>query len=296
VRYLDLQAWRELSAALDEITKRKAAPPPLHEIIATASSKEALQGSDSAAMWARALTAVLGSPLVYLTHTLVLQLRLVGIDGVYKAWALAQKRRKAQRSEASAHEDEAEESASPLLQALKPFTDPPCNEVAMEEGHFADVHNVAEVISATYGYTSITARPTDVTAIIAARLKHNTIHLANLPSSKLHKQREVVPLFGSLDRLRKAVTLNSFTLNIRYRPVLETDPTYQRKVDELLLQLSEHGWVKPLHKNDGHFTWFKLPEWMQVPNTLGPTRTRTISQLKVVVVGRSRWCRSLARA
>lgn len=262
VKYLDLQAWKELSTALDEITKRRVAPPPLHAIIAAAGAKESLRGTDSAAVWARALSAVLGSPLVYLTRALVFQLRLVGIDGVYKAWDLAQKRRKATQCEALAGAED-EESANPLLEALRPFTEPPTNDAVMEEGHFVDIHNVAEVVSATFGYTSITARPTDVTAIIARRLKNNTLRLADLSSSKLQKQREVVPLLG-LDRLRKAVTLNVSELKIRYRPVLETDPTYQRKVDELLLQLSESGWVKPLHRNDGHFTWFKLPEWMQV--------------------------------
>ncbi len=266
VKYLDLQAWKELASALDEITKRRVAPPPLHAIIAAAGAKESLRGTDSAAVWARALSAVLGSPLVYLTRALVFQLKLVGIDGVYKAWDLAQKRRKATQCEVALANgaDEDEESAhTQLLEALRPFTEPPTNDAVMEEGHFVDVHNVAEVVSATFGYTSITARPTDVTAIIARRLKNNTLQLADLSSSKLQKQREVVPLLG-LDRLRKAVTLNVSELKIRYRPVLETDPTYQRKVDELLLQLSESGWVKPLHRNDGHFTWFKLPEWMQV--------------------------------
>lgn len=77
-------------------------------------------------------------------------------------------------------------------------------------------------------------------------------------------------------------------LNIKYRPVLEQDPKYQEKVDTLLDELdragiaiswvfarwcirtqfhrvhSHLGFVKPIHKNDGHLTWFKLPEWMQV--------------------------------
>lgn len=256
-KYLDSRAWQELSAALDEIIKHKAAPPTVRAIIDAATNKEKLAGKDRASMWARALVAILGSPLVYINRTMVFQLKMVGLDTVYKAWSQAQKRRE---SDGKAKDSEVE--AHPLTQALKPFTEPQTMHAVMRERHFVDVHNVAEVISATYGYTSLTARPVDVTKIIAKRLKDHTLLLADLPPKKLQRERESIP---GWDGLRKAVTLNSSELKIRYRPVLETDPSYQRKVDELLYQLSDAGLVKPLHRNDGHLTWYKLPEWMQVP-------------------------------
>eukprot|EP01118_Nematostelium_gracile_P001888 TRINITY_DN11954_c0_g1_i1.p1 TRINITY_DN11954_c0_g1~~TRINITY_DN11954_c0_g1_i1.p1 ORF type:complete len:322 (-),score=77.33 TRINITY_DN11954_c0_g1_i1:31-957(-) len=67
--------------------------------------------------------------------------------------------------------------------------------------------------------------------------------------------------------MRKTVTRNISKLKIKYKPCHEVDPGYQQKVNKLLSQLAQSGWTRPLHKNDGHLTWFKLPEWMQVEIT-----------------------------
>ncbi len=45
------------------------------------------------------------------------------------------------------------ESAHPLLEALRLFTQPPTNDAVME-GHFVDVHNVAEVVLPTFSFHS----------------------------------------------------------------------------------------------------------------------------------------------
>jgi hypothetical protein len=253
---LDNHAWKGLSANLDEIIKHKAVPPPLQAIINAASQPKGIIGSDSQSLWARALVAVLGSRRVYFNRMVVLQLRLVGIVGLEKVLSFAQQLRS---KESDSSEDD--EASKPLLRALDPLATLANTEVVMQEGHFFDVHNVQELISAKYGYTSLTTAPVDVTEILSRRLSNGTLSLASLPAHELQQKRESIP---GLDRFRRAVTLNVSELTITYKPAIETDPGYQRKVDELLSQMTESGWVKPLHHKDGHFTWFKLPEWMQV--------------------------------
>ena len=193
---------------------------------------------------------------MYFNRMVVLQLRLVGIVGLEKALSFAQKLRS---REGDNTEDD--ESSKPLLKALEPLSTLANTEVVMQQGYFFDIHNVQEVVSAKYGYSSLTTSPVDVLDIISKRLSSGTLLLASLPVHELQKKRESVP---GLDMLRRAVTMNVSELTITYKPAIETDPGYQRKVDELLSQMTESGWVKPLHHKDGHFTWFKLPEWMQV--------------------------------
>lgn len=254
--YLDNRAWVGLSATLDEIIKHKAIPPPLQSIINAANSPKGIIGSDSLSLWARAFVTVLGSRRVYFNRMVIMQLRFVGITGLEKALSFAQQLRE-QESDSS----EEDESSKPLQNALEPLAHLTNTEVVMQEGYFFDVHNVQELVSAKYGYTSLTTSPVDVTEIVAKRLINGTLSLASLPAHELQKKRESLP---GLDRIRKKVTLNVSELTVMYKPAIETDPGYQKKVDVLLSELSESGWVKPLHHKDGHFTWFKLPEWMQV--------------------------------
>eukprot|EP00026_Physarum_polycephalum_P000921 Phypoly_transcript_00922.p1 GENE.Phypoly_transcript_00922~~Phypoly_transcript_00922.p1 ORF type:complete len:1281 (-),score=247.58 Phypoly_transcript_00922:48-3377(-) len=269
VPYLDNHSWRGLSAVVDEITKNKASPPPLQSIIDAACAPKGIVGSDALSLWARALVAVLGSRRVYFNRMVVLQLRLVGITGLEKVLSFAQQLRS---KEHDTSEDDA--TSKPLLRALEPLSTLTNTEVVMQEGYFFDIHNVQELVSAKFGYTSLTTAPVDVTEIVSKRLSSGTLALCSLPPHELQQKRESIP---GLDRFRRAVTLNVSELTIVYKPAIETDPGYQRKVDELLAQLSESGWVKPLHHKDGHFTWFKLPEWMQVEmvQVFGESMTHT---------------------
>lgn len=253
--YLDTHAWQELSATLDEIIKRKAVPPPLQSIIDAAGSNNGIVGNDSVSLWARALVVALGSRRIFISQMVVLQLRFVGIYGLDKVLSFSQQR----RAHSTVVDDE--EATRPIARALEPLVGLATSEVSMQEGRFHDVHNVQELISAHFGYSSLTTSPLDVTETVATCLSNNTLHLAALPVHVLQRQRESIP---GWDRLRKKVTLNVSELTIRYKPAIETDPSYIKNVDNLLGQLLETGWIKPLHQKDGHYTWYKLPEWMQV--------------------------------
>jgi len=182
-------------------------------------------------------------------------LNFLGFGKIYEAWKIAQRMRKSVLSE----------SAGPILEALQQFNKNPIKEVVMEEGEFADIQNVAEVVKATYGYTSLTATPADVTAQIAKRLVDNTVKLSNLKSAELQKPRRgSVAMF---DTARKVLTMNTNRLTVQYRPLLDGDPAFMSKVENLLDKLTECGLIKSLHKSDGHLTYYKLPEWMQVEIT-----------------------------
>lgn len=275
VSYLDNHAWQELSATLDEIIKRKAAPPSLQSIINAAGSNNGIVGNDNLSLWARAFVVALGSRRIFISPSVVFRLKFVGIYGLDKVLSFAHQR----RAHSSVSDDE--EATRPIAKALEPLVTLGSTEVIMQEGHFHDIHNVQELLSAHFGYTSLTTSPLDVTETIASCLSNNTLHLASVPVHVLQKQRESIP---GWDRLRKRVTLNVSELTIRYKPAIETDPSYQKNVDKLLGHLLELGWVKPLHQKDGHYTWYKLPEWMQVSSFLFMFFIFIINGIKVEMV------------
>ena len=243
---LDQQAWIQLESALEDIIKTKTMPPSWKKIVACAAGKKK-NHREAAVLWAKALSAVLGSPLVYFTTTIAFQLKLLGLAGIDEAWSRAQEARGSQPSPSFDFQLEASE----LI-------------VEMEENAFFDIENVSQIVQATYGYSSLTSSPVDVTDYISRKFMHNKLYLKDMHKQELQQFRDIVP---GWDSLRKAVRGKVSKLTIRYYPIVETDPQYKKKIEQLLFQLSESGWVKPLHRNDGHFTWFKLPEWLQVEIT-----------------------------
>jgi hypothetical protein len=200
---MDAPTWNELSAALDEIISVKATPPPLQQTI-EAVSAEGIQGKDSVSLWARVLTAILGSPYVHFNRTVSLQLQFAGLTGIDAALNFAQKRRG--EANLSAVDEQTDTS---LQRVLEPLLHQSHNEVSMQQGHYVDIHNVQAVISAHFGKNGLTVSPIDVTGIVSKRLRDNTLYLSDLANHELHQE-------STWDKIRKAFNLSVPQLTIRY--------------------------------------------------------------------------------
>ena len=146
---------------------------------------------------------------------------------------------------------------------------------APESGVFT-VPDVGEVISAKFGYVSLTSRLSDVTAQVRQHFKVGTT--LRIPLETLqHWRHEVVG--EAIDVARRAL-FGAATLGVGGHAEFEL--TYRRAAkaqshgavdvdlrSTLASRLSEalqatNVIQRALHADDGEYTWFKLSEWMQV--------------------------------
>eukprot|EP00438_Fugacium_kawagutii_P019017 Skav234575 [mRNA] locus=scaffold2869:193438:197603:+ [translate_table: standard] len=249
--------------------------------------------------WSRALTAFLGSRHVQLRNPALMVCNSLGLEQLPPMWHAAQALRRRQPPSSggivspfpvrSPEEAERKRNLQRALEGLYP----PIEELEMVEGRQYDVCDVAEVLSASFGYTSITARPQDVTQHVRRRLKDGQL-------------RSSAAKGGAADEVRRFATRNTRKLTLQYRSsrILPPEDLLPR-ISAVLERLRESGWSENLHGNDGEqlgttgfpleimlfsqvlehsstlkvcqflasgftrlvpvrYTWYKLNEWMQV--------------------------------
>eukprot|EP00566_Odontella_aurita_P001921 CAMPEP_0113531096 /NCGR_PEP_ID=MMETSP0015_2-20120614/3308_1 /TAXON_ID=2838 /ORGANISM="Odontella" /LENGTH=1747 /DNA_ID=CAMNT_0000429897 /DNA_START=442 /DNA_END=5685 /DNA_ORIENTATION=- /assembly_acc=CAM_ASM_000160 len=156
-----------------------------------------------------------------------------------------------------------------------------------------DLYDVAEVVKAEFGYKSLTSNLSDITSEV--RALHADIHmqleacrsqhyLSNSASWQDIPSVGFLPLHESMlntfrnkktslkigDSLRRSI-VSAGTLGLKGENVLKLQYIPLRslvvdsKVDTLCDFARKTSLIDAdLHQDDGHFTWFKLSEWMQV--------------------------------
>jgi hypothetical protein len=137
-------------------------------------------------------------------------------------------------------------------------------EVQMAEEKQWDLKDVAEVISATYGYESLTARLKDITQEMKQKHKQDG-NCLRLRTMNLNKEYGEEAAKGMLDGLRKGLVGATRHLTIKYRSSAEPQPEdFMPRINTLLDRLNSLGITDKVHPDDGEYTWYKLNEWMQV--------------------------------
>ncbi|CAE8659898.1 unnamed protein product [Polarella glacialis] len=247
--YLDARAWHELRKELLAAQVARELP--------SKNSVLGCKGPDNA--WRRALVAILGSSKVKLRQLGIMGLSLAGLSEVVEMWRLAQ----ALRGAPALRQKEESKMTSSILAAMEGM-EAVVKSVSMQEDALWDVPDVAEVLEATFGYESLTARLEDVTAQVSQHFLSGGVlklHGRNLKNDLLRRDA----LTSGLDALRMGIVGKQRLLHIRYRSSAEPDPeVFLSRVATLLDRLGSFQLTQRLHPDAGEYTWYKLNEWMQV--------------------------------
>uniref|UniRef100_A0A7S1WKE8 Uncharacterized protein n=1 Tax=Alexandrium catenella TaxID=2925 RepID=A0A7S1WKE8_ALECA len=200
-------------------------------------------------------------------------LSLVGLGDVPRLWKLAQARRRAEAAAVARparkqprlgrSETWREDALAPVRAAVEEL-EPDIVKKTFEEHAVPDVEHVAELLSAKFGYTSLTARYLDVTE----RMRAEHLHDGVLKLKGVDLRRAFGsdgPVAKALDGLRAGVLSAHRRLVLVYRSSVDPEPEdVMPRINGLLDYLSGCGFTRQLHVQDGEYTWFKLTEWMQV--------------------------------
>eukprot|EP00927_Polykrikos_kofoidii_P039712 TRINITY_DN34044_c0_g1_i1.p1 TRINITY_DN34044_c0_g1~~TRINITY_DN34044_c0_g1_i1.p1 ORF type:complete len:1636 (-),score=267.52 TRINITY_DN34044_c0_g1_i1:22-4929(-) len=212
-------------------------------------------------VWHLAAVAFLGSPRLTLTSTARVGASLAGLGDFVKLFDYSQKEGRRLRASdvdlrrAAALDDALYRSMLGIFSASQ--------SVEMDHDSIRDLEDVAEVISATFGYTSITARPVDVTDIVKKTLRGTTLRLTT------GKFMGNAGQGGLLDNTRAAMIGAVRKLKVTYVSTGDPQPEWFIPRVEAVLSIlrggcrvasrSEHSL-----RHAAPFTWFKQNEWMQV--------------------------------
>jgi SAM-dependent methyltransferase len=290
--YLDKPTWIQLRAEL--LATAKTGDLPTKERLISASPAEHA--------WRRCLKAFLRSPIVKLTAPAKFALKMVDLkelvelhDNVKK---VIEEEEKAARLSTAAGED--------VIRAEKPVLDPYDLEKvrnglsafsstgaistvriavssSTEDHEEYTIPHVSKILRATYGYKSLTSRPSDIT--IALRDHHEQRGGSTLLVTKetLEAFRNHTKGRQAMDDIRagaiKVITFGQAGtpyLKVVYRNAsgegssslvgTEGSAVDTTQISDMVrIALRNSGVTRDLHTTSGaEYTWFKLCEWMQV--------------------------------
>lgn len=210
--------------------------------------------------------ALLGSPKVRFSLGTSAALKFVGLSEVLAMHTVAQKRRQEKgqssqlvRPELKRVESWREDVKRDINQAMSKMQRTATRHFLEHEAQ--NVEEVTEIISAKFGYESLTADFVDVTDEVRKYLHNGVLMLkdVNLRNAFGHK----AGIVKGLDNLRSGLLQKKRELIITFRFVPRPEK-FIPQVNGLLSILSNSGMTAQLHVNDGEYTWYKLTEWMQV--------------------------------
>jgi hypothetical protein len=139
--------------------------------------------------------------------------------------------------------------------------------------------NVGFIVQATWGYSSMTSTPTDITEKVqryfnaTAKSNGGRLCLDVITLEDMRNRND--PLASAVDSSRRQIVqgmtlgiAGNRKLHLRYHCVQQSqlpDPSqYMHKVNRLRTALRTSGSIRDIHAEDGEYTWYKLNEWMQV--------------------------------
>ncbi|CAB9497907.1 Uncharacterized FAD-linked oxidoreductase YitY [Seminavis robusta] len=252
--------------------------------------------------WHRSMIAFFKGPRVILNQSTLFGVRMVGlsdfIDVYNEAKTLAQREQARRAENASGLSSDAVAVLQFLTKEVS--SDEHIKEVSIRfdagGSHGSrDLFDVGEILFASFGYSSLTSKPSDVTNELkdlqrSLALGRRSASGAGNPivtslmeephagrPGWLPVREEILKGFRNRgnatqagDSARrfvvKAGTLGmagSNNLKVQYRPLWTSVPAGD--VANLCQFAQGANLVDPtFHANDGHYMWFKLPEWMQV--------------------------------
>ena len=108
-------------------------------------------------------------------------------------------------------------------------------------------------------FNSLTVQTQDVTELL--RTSFHRGDMLHLEGADLHYHCQTGGLWGSLV---SGVRNKQHKLTVTYTKAAELDSSYVGRVRKLTKELAAQGYTRRLHPKNGHLTWLKLPEWMQV--------------------------------
>ena len=239
---LDPTSWMSLDICLQKI-QASGKYPDMAMLTGRNSQR------DGANPWCAAVMAVLGAPKIQLSNAVQSKASWVGFGEFVQMWSTAQK----SRQSATKHKGKEVETI------LRSFNQQRHKATLRKP---ADVFDVGEVVSAKYGYTSLTSSYIDVTAIIKERYHRNdTLCLRTVNFEKAF-DRDV--FFSPFDALRQSFTNTEPRLIVEYYAARPHPNHLIPKIASLRKLLLKQGEVSTTHLNDGEYTWYKLNEWVQV--------------------------------
>jgi hypothetical protein len=131
------------------------------------------------------------------------------------------------------------------------------------------LQGVAAVVSAKFGYRSLTSKMTDITAGVRAALDGSDLVLSesdlmNLRNKDSEARNDIDAARGAFLQIATLGTVGSNKLELEY--LLVDEGTLANEDREVIVaELHKAGATKRLHRDTGgEYTFFKLNEWMQV--------------------------------
>jgi len=298
--YHDQRTWQELRFWLIDHANSVAARGDLP-------TKDRLLSKELEHPWHYALKSFLKAPRLQLKQQTLFGLRLLNLGDLVVLYNEAKK-------DATADQTRAERSANGKsrlsfgeMRVITAQTSALLNSFETKEVKICfsdpnkdfDLFDVAEVVSAHFGYISLTSSLTDITSDV--QLLHSDVQyritsqrkqkrddrskggaswteeLKSAPVGWLPLREEILYGFrnkGSASKLgdsmrRAAVSTGTLgmkgynVLKLKYIPLHNS--VEPETVNRICDTARDKGLVHAdLHRNDGHWTWFKLSEWMQV--------------------------------
>lgn len=265
---LDESTWTKLRQALR--CAREAGAPPLWSSVLV---------DDNAGQnaWHQALCILFESPRFRLPMQLRgATARFLGCRPILQLWEKVRQEQKiklaASADDGMAQSDDAaHEARSPLPKAaVNAMTYLRTQEQVQEEtlrAPFRSIKNIRRLVSVRFGYTSLTASKIDITVyarqhwLVGTTLQLDNVDvLGELRAAGLWTGQ--AGLGQAYDSMRMRLTGKAHKLHISFAPLGGADELEHCR--RLSLALREACLTDAEHAEDGHYTWFKLVEWMQV--------------------------------
>jgi len=284
--YHDQQSWQHLRWIL------VGDPSGIAKVQSVAASgelptKERLFSTTLNHPWHNALKAFLRGPHIRLKQQAIFGLRMIDLGNLVVLYDEVKEMASREQSEEGMGRNSA--LSYPKANTLSHLMDKLSGEGEIREVRIQfeglktyDLYDVAEVLKAEFGYKSLTSSLTDITNDV--RALHAEVHSRSHPLAPpgwLPVRENMLTGFRNKggaskmgDSLRKVVVgtgslglAGNNVLKLTYM-VLQTTGMSTDKL-EAANELCEYAEQKKLinaylHPNDGHYTWFKLTEWMQV--------------------------------
>lgn len=263
---LDASSWEKLRRAVQGAVEAGHAP-----------TWSALleEGAEGHSYWHQALCALFESPRFRLpAQARGATARFLGCGPIVTLWEKVRRRRAAEvaaaRTVESDNGDLQEGTSATRTPALpRPVADAMAQLLLQEQPReetlnapFRSISNIRRLVSVRFGYTSLTASKVDVTAyanehwLVGSTLQLDAVDvLAELRAAGLWTGQ-------TYDSFRMRMVGKSHKLHVMFLPLGGEDELAH--CHSLSTALRDACLTDAEHADDGHYTWFKLVEWMQV--------------------------------
>eukprot|EP00164_Ancoracysta_twista_P002113 GFYU01002789.1.p1 GENE.GFYU01002789.1~~GFYU01002789.1.p1 ORF type:complete len:1110 (-),score=314.84 GFYU01002789.1:142-3471(-) len=253
---LDATAWEELTQALHHVRQSPPEAPTKSKML------------DPRDPWHGVALAVLGSSRMHMTKMQSWQARAVGLGEFVTLWKQAHQNRtqpQIQRQPSGPAAEVASGTLKSIKAVLKKMReDDQVYTTEINDNEYFDIHGVQEVIHAKFGYKTLTADYVECTEQVKALYLHgSTLRLRGRNVTK-DLSDAGLPVASVVDPLRLAMYNKRRKLKLTYVMTRADSSLVLTQSQRLSDLLRAGGHIRTAREGSGHWTWFKLPEWLQV--------------------------------